>query len=64
MEQAAGSIQIAGDQYDVAFEEPGPDLNSRIDAAYEQKYAGSSYLPPMLHDGPTAATIRIRPRTA
>jgi hypothetical protein len=64
VEQAAGSIQIAGEQHDVTFDEPGPDLNSRIDAAYEQKYAGSSYLPPMLQDGPTAATVRIRPRTA
>ena len=43
VEQAAGVIRIAGDQYDVTFDEPGPDLNRRIDAAYEQKYAGSSY---------------------
>lgn len=63
IEQGAGRISAAGAEHEVVFEAIGPDLNSRIDAAYEAKYAGSPYLPPMLQDGPTSATVRIRPRT-
>ncbi|MFJ3379353.1 DUF2255 family protein [Curtobacterium sp. NPDC090217] len=63
IEQGAGRISAAGTQHDVTFEAAGPDLNSRIDAAYETKYAGSEYLPPMLQDGPTSATVRISPRS-
>jgi len=62
VEQGAGRITVAGADHEVTFEAIGPDLNSRIDAAYETKYAGSQYLPPMLQDGPTSATVRIRPR--
>lgn len=61
--QRGGQIQAAGDVFDVTFEAAGPEVNSLVDAAYEAKYAGSSYLPPMLQDGPTAATVRISPRT-
>jgi hypothetical protein len=62
VEQGAGRITVAGADHDVAFEPVGPDLDGRIDAAYETKYAGSQYLPPMLQDGPTSATVRITPR--
>ncbi|OII22743.1 hypothetical protein BIV03_12330 [Curtobacterium sp. MCBA15_016] len=62
VEQGAGRIRAAGAEHEAAFEAVGPDLNSRIDAAYEAKYAGSPYLPPMLQDGPTSATVRISPR--
>jgi hypothetical protein len=62
VEQGAGRITVAGADHEVTFEAIGPDLNGRIDAAYETKYAGSQYLPPMLQDGPTSATVRIRPR--
>jgi hypothetical protein len=62
VEQGAGRITVAGTYHDVAFEPVGSDLSSRIDAAYETKYAGSQYLPPMLQDGPTSATVRITPR--
>ncbi|MFZ6993176.1 DUF2255 family protein [Curtobacterium sp. RRHDQ66] len=63
IEQGAGRIRVAGAKHEVTFEAVGPDLNSRIDAAYEAKYAGSQYLPPMLQDGPTSATVRISPRS-
>ena len=33
-----------------------------IDAAYEAKYHGSPYLPPMLTAKPTMATVKISPR--
>lgn len=36
-------------------------LLDRIDAAYEKKYAGSPYLPPMVAAGPRAATVEITP---
>ena len=62
VEQGAGRITVAGADHEVTFEAVGPDLNSRIDAAYETKYAGSQYLPSMLQDGPTSATVRITPR--
>jgi hypothetical protein len=59
--QHAGRIRAAGAEHDVRFEEADLLLSARIDAAYERKYAGSSYLPPMLQDGPTSATVRITP---
>lgn len=62
VDQGAGRIRVAGSEHEVTFEAVGPDLNSRIDATYETKYAGSPYLPPMLQDGPTSATVRISPR--
>jgi hypothetical protein len=62
VEQGAGRITVAGADHDVTFEPVGSDLDGRIDAAYETKYAGSQYLPPMLQDGPTSATVRISPR--
>lgn len=62
VDQGAGRIRVAGSEHEVTFDAVGPDLNSRIDAAYETKYAGSPYLPPMLQDGPTSATVRISPR--
>lgn len=60
--QGAGRVQAAGRTLDVCFEEADPSVNSRVDAAYETKYAGSPYLPPMLQDGPTSATVRITPQ--
>ncbi|KQS08611.1 hypothetical protein ASG04_06420 [Curtobacterium sp. Leaf183] len=60
--QGAGRISAAGAEHDVTFTEADPAVNSRVDAAYETKYADSEYLPPMLQDGPTSATVRIEPR--
>jgi hypothetical protein len=63
--QRAGRIAAAGTEHEVEFTPiEDPALLDRIDAAYEQKYAGSSYLPPMLEDGPRDATVEITPRTA
>lgn len=63
--QRAGKITAAGQEYEVEFA-PVTDevLNDQIDAAYEQKYAGSSYLPPMVAAGPKAATMEVSPRPA
>jgi hypothetical protein len=63
MEQGAGRIRVAGASYEVTFEAVGPELTRPVDAAYEAKYAGSPYLPPMLQDGPVSATVRISPRS-
>lgn len=60
--QRGGKITAAGDEHLVAFA-PVDDtaLNDRIDAAYEHKYAGSAYLPPMVAAGPRASTVEITP---
>lgn len=61
--QRAGRIAAAGAEHDVTFA-PVTDtaLGDRIDAAYQQKYAGSPYLPPMIGAGPKAATVEVTPR--
>lgn len=60
--QGAGRVDAAGDTHEVGFEAADPSVNARVDAAYERKCAGDPYLPPMLQDGPTSATVRIVPR--
>lgn len=62
MRRRAGRITAAGSTFEVEFA-PAADgsLRDRIDAAYREKYAGSSYLPPMLAPGPQAATVEIIP---
>lgn len=63
--QRAGKITAAGQEHQVEFTSINdPNLGARIDAAYNQKYAGSPYLPPMVAAGPKAATIEITPRDA
>lgn len=60
--QRAGKITAAGREHRVAFtpiDDPG--LGDRIDRAFEKKYAGSPYLPPMVAAGPRAATVEITP---
>lgn len=60
--QRAGKITAAGAEHDATFTPvDDADLGSRIDAAYEAKYAGSPYLPPMIAAGPKAATVEITP---
>lgn len=63
--QRAGRITVGGQAYEVEFA-PVTDagLNDRIDAAYNVKYAGSPYLPPMVASGPKAATVEVVPRAA
>ncbi|GAA3343033.1 DUF2255 family protein [Curtobacterium pusillum] len=61
--QRAGKITAAGAEHDVAFAPvDDADLGNRIDAAFEAKYAGSPYLPPMTAPDPRAATIEVAPR--
>lgn len=62
MRQRSGRIIAAGSTFEVDFAPAEPALEKQIDAAYREKYAGSEYLPPMLADGPRAATVEIAPR--
>ncbi|GEN94791.1 DUF2255 family protein [Pediococcus ethanolidurans] len=61
--QQAGKISLAGQDYQVQFAAAADDaaLNQQIDAAYQAKYQGSPYLPPMLAAGPVSATVRVTP---
>ena len=61
MRQKRGNIQSAGKSYEVTFEAASDDLKDRIDEAYRKKYANSPYLPPMISDRASAATVRILP---
>ena len=62
MSQKAGRIRVGDKDYEVTFE-PGVNETARaIDAAYEEKYTGSSAVPIMQGDGPKSATVRISPR--
>lgn len=61
--QQAGTVTAVGAEHDVIFTSVDDiDLGARIDAAYEAKYAGSPYLPPMIAAGPKAATVEVAPR--
>ena len=60
--QKAGRVRVADTSYEVTFEPVGRDLDAAIDAAYEQKYPGSSAVPIMQGEGPKSATVRISPR--
>lgn len=57
-----GRITAAGMTREVAFETVDGPVQEAIDEAYREKYAGSPYMPPMIEDGPKAATVRIVPR--
>lgn len=59
--QKSGEISIAGLTTPATFEPIGGEIQERIDAAYREKYHASSYLAPMLGEGPRAATVRISP---
>ncbi|MFF2773076.1 DUF2255 family protein [Streptomyces bacillaris] len=61
--QRAGRITAGGVEKAVTFT-PTRDgrLDAKVDAAYEKKYGGSPYLPPMLTDKVRAATVRVDPR--
>lgn len=62
--QRAGKITAAGQEHDVEFTPiDDADLGKKIDAAYNAKYAGSPYLPPMVAVGPKASTVEVTPRT-
>lgn len=60
--QKAGRVRVDGNDYDVTFEQAPTEVNAAIDTAYEAKYPGSSAVPIMQAEGPTAATVLIRRR--
>ncbi|WP_130860331.1 DUF2255 family protein [Gracilibacillus phocaeensis] len=66
VEQQAGKIQLAGQEFDVTFQpiDADPDLTEKIDNAYKEKYGSSPYLAPMIAEGPISATVRVLPRDA
>lgn len=57
--QGAGRVTAAGKTYEVAFAPAPEELADRIDAAYNAKYAGSPYLPPMVGQGPRSACCEV-----
>ena len=62
--QKAGRITAAGMTKEVAFEAVSGEINERIDEAYRVKYAGNSYLKPMINGRARTATVRVVPRSA
>jgi hypothetical protein len=43
----------------VKFEPADIGLKTKIDAAYKEKYGGNPYLPAMISDQASAATVKI-----
>ena len=62
LSQNAGRIRVGDKDYEVMFEPGGNETARAIDAAYEEKYNGSSAVPIMQGGGPKSATVRISPR--
>ncbi len=64
VKQRAGKIQLNGQEYAVIFGPVDGDmvLTEKINRAYQEKYAASRYLAPMLGQGPVSATVKILPR--
>ncbi|MEW1718117.1 DUF2255 family protein [Streptomyces sp. NPDC093109] len=60
--QKAGRVRVAGTYHEVIFEPADSGVDAAVDAAYEEKYPGSSAVPIMRGDGPRSATVRISPR--
>ncbi|WP_109005538.1 DUF2255 family protein [Streptomyces rishiriensis] len=60
--QQAGRVRVAGKFYEVTFEPADSNVDTAVDAAYEEKYPGSSAVPIMQGAGPKSATVRISPR--
>ena len=60
--QGAGRIHIAGEVLEARFDAAGTADEDAIDAAYEEKYPGSSAVPIMQGTGPKAAAVLISPR--
>lgn len=64
VEQGAGQMVIQGDSYPVYYTpiETDAELTEKVNQAYQEKYKGSFYLPPMIADGPISATVKVTPR--
>lgn len=62
IKQKTGKIEAANMVKQIRFEPVTTvDINSKIDAAYRQKYSSSPYLGSMISDRAKAATIQILP---
>ena len=59
--QKAGRIIAAGMTKEVTFEPFNGAINDRIDDAYQAKYRGSPYLPPMISARARSATVKVMP---
>lgn len=60
--QKAGRIHVAGMVKQVTFEPvEEKSIQEKIDKAYQAKYSGSPYLPPMISEKAKDATIKIIP---
>ena len=59
--QKAGRIIAAGMMKEVTFAPVSGAINDRIDDAYQAKYRGSPYLPPMISGRARAATVKVSP---
>ena len=59
--QKAGRIIAAGMTKEVTFEPVNGTINDRIDDAYQAKYSGSPYLPPMISARARSATVKVMP---
>ena len=57
LSQKAGRIQVGAQDYEVTFEPGGDETAPAVDAAYEEKYKGSSAVPIM--QGTDLATLTI-----
>ena len=62
--QKAGRIFVAGMTKEVTFEPVEGPINDLIDDAYQAKYRGSPYLPPMISTRARSATVKVTPREA
>ncbi|UUV22391.1 DUF2255 family protein [Paenimyroides aestuarii] len=64
IQQKAGQIHAAGMVKDVVFEAANnkEELQSKIDAAYREKYSNSPYLGSMIREEAKAATVKISPQ--
>jgi hypothetical protein len=62
--QKAGRIIAAGMTKEVTLEPLNGTINDRIDDAYQAKYRGSPYLPPMISARARSATVKVMPREA
>lgn len=63
IQQKAGRIFLAGNNYEVIFEPLNDEaLNQKIDSAYQIKYSDSPYMKPMIQAGPRSSTLKVIPR--
>ncbi len=60
--QKAGRIIAGGMTKEVTFEPVNGAINDLIDDAYQAKYRGSPYLPPMISARARSATVKATPR--